>query len=221
MVNGGRSHRGLTLRGIVAPAPALTIDLPRRPLLLGAFRADADGACPTADLQIFERPGQSPSLVAVGGDRCAFVAELEGSSNLVHVVGEIGGTERQTVSHWVIVPPAGDPSPICLRGPCAATAPAVVVVGVSGGSPRDDEGGPSPLTTMTTAIGYTVLGPDGDEYGSVRAMQSGARAALTIFDDLPQGRTVRFSAERETERGDATILVTAGLNELVIDLVAP
>jgi hypothetical protein len=220
VVEGGAAHRGRRLADVSVPGSGMTIELQRKPILLGTIGLSADGSCPAAHLELIGADGGQPEPLAIT-DGCTFSSGPLPDQGPLRLVGKIGRKVGATpISTSVDVGAWGDPAPICLLGPCAGAPAALAVAALS--SPA--AGPPGELAMTGSAISYEILpvltdDDEGREGGGIGAM--GGAPVLSYFYDLPVGRAVHLTAERDGQRGETIVTLRPGVNEIAVRLSPP
>ena len=126
LVFGGKRVRTVTLHNVTAPAQGLEIDLAPLPIVRGAIGFARGTACPFTSIEI-QKPGAPPAGAVASDDSgesennleadCRFELPIPEDAPAVMVVARGRGWFTEAL---VVVPPIGDPDPICLNPPCRA-----------------------------------------------------------------------------------------------------
>jgi hypothetical protein len=116
----------VTLHNVTAPAEGLEIELAPLPIVRGAIGFARGTACPFASVEL-QKPGAALAGPAATEDSddsrtdleadCRFELPVPEDTPSVMVVARGLGWYTEAL---VIVPPMGDPDPICLNPPCRA-----------------------------------------------------------------------------------------------------
>jgi len=202
----GDAVRTLSLTGVEAPADRVDVALEPRANIRGAIGFPAGTRCPidSVSLQIPGRPvhkddddDDDGTSAEVERD-CAFSLSVPDQAAVVTVVATGSGWHLEAP---VVIPPHGDPEPICLNPPC-----------------RSDPAAPLARLRVTldnvargSSINATINSTD--ESSHVCYSSGGS----CDFDELTPGETVSVTASGDDCHGDAaTITLVAGDNYLRI-----
>jgi hypothetical protein len=154
-------YRTQVLPDVVAPAKNLDITLTRAPVLRGGFGVPRGEDCPLESVRLYEVDGDETTELDV--DRfCRFESHPLDEETRVRLVAR--GSEGD-FDLWVDIPSVGDPSFVCLRGPCR--------------SPEPDD---------FSSLEVDIPDAKGDHWAAVfvDGKRNGIRGSRAIrFDDLP------------------------------------
>ncbi len=185
-------YRTQVLPDVVAPAKNLDITLTRAPVLRGGFGVARGEPCPLDSVRLHEIDGDETTELAV--DRfCRFESHPLGEETRVRLVAH--GSEGD-FDLWVDIPSVGDPSFVCLRGPCR--------------SPEPDD---------FSSLEVEIPDSKGDHWAAifVDGKRNGKRGSRSMrFDDLPsreEAVLVVHTRECSTQRH---LTLQPGINRLTL-----
>lgn len=190
--------RDARLENVPAGQDVVDVSLARAPVLLGAV---GGGDCEGLTVSVTGPAEEEENEAVVDPDSCRFQLDtLPEAGPLTVVASGRGWTERALVT----LPAEGDPRPVCLRAPCAATPAslAIYVVDAAGRLAHDVSLDWSRETELEGELGSTTL--DG----------------FSLLHGRVAGQMLKLHASTGAGDVEANVHVGAGVHDVVLTLPA-
>jgi hypothetical protein len=199
----GAGLRTLTLTGVTAPADGLDVELQARARVAGAIGFPRGERCPITHVELRSAGqtggGDDDDASADVGRDCGFALSVPDQAAEVTVVATGKGWYLE---ERVVIPPEGDPPPICLNPPCRSDP------GAGRARLRLSLEGSPDLSLITAHVTPTEERPEGSAYHSCSSS-----ASHCDIEDLDAGETFSITASGSNCRSDSmTVTLVAGDN---------